>query len=749
MRGFAGIQTSKGALVPLHPQQECSVLGPNEPGFPLRLDLLSVLGLASSSQLQYIDLPQSQIFIQRQITQSSSPLPSSSSTSLSPVMTVALSPRLEQAGSKSASAQLRMPWLGRLAVEARLQQLAMEVQERISIRLGVLQEELKRRTKEVQEAKRESDRLEKEKQEVEERAAELSRQVDVSVEMLAGLRKELMQREEALSLKHQELCQLDRFVRDTALREFSAKARLQSFIEDLLERAERAEQQLQNLHTHASSQNTRTHTPLISPNGSTAGSKASAYQRSYSVSGMSRHLYQQSDHHVYPHSRMRTLSVGSMGCEGDYEGLTAPLEAQYYHVLCGAGRRYPERAPESPRWGLQTLVSTEGESDSWSLYTAESLQEEWRQEHIHSPALYRTYSKTDDSVIHCPSCRQGNGHHYPRAGESVMCVEHLRMRAGLFCVFSYLDTRALLTAAEVCRDWRSVARHPAVWTRVTLENARISSKFLVTLSQWCSQTHTLVLQNLKPRARGKKESKDDYLKNTRGCLEEGLEAVLKSAGQNLTYLSVSHCPYVLTDRALWLVSCYCRALHTLTYRSSSDPVGQEVIWALGAGCRVISSLYIAPLQPCQQPGRFSNRCLQTIGRCWPNLRQVGVGGAGCGIQGLTSLVRNCVCLCVLELDHMSEMGQEGAAQLCREGLQQLHTLIFTSTPVTPKAILHFNSVCVNLRCIVVQISIADYFEDSESDEAKKLFEEKVNDLQALRKRPGLSEVLHLRVDGLC
>lgn len=40
-------------------------------------------------------------------------------------------------------------------------------------------------------------------------------------------------------------------------------------------------------------------------------------------------------------------------------------------------------------------------------------------------------------------------------------------------------------------------------------------QFLCTLSQWCTQTHSLILQNLKPRQRGKKESKEDYLKSTR------------------------------------------------------------------------------------------------------------------------------------------------------------------------------------------------------------------------------------------
>lgn len=44
----------------------------------------------------------------------------------------------------------------------------------------------------------------------------------------------------------------------------------------------------------------------------------------------------------------------------------------------------------------------------------------------------------------------------------------------------------------------------------------------------------------------------------------------------------------------------------------------------------------------QQPARFSNRCLQTIGRCWPHLRALGVGGAGCGIQGLASLGKYCL-----------------------------------------------------------------------------------------------------------
>ncbi|KAJ4944502.1 hypothetical protein JOQ06_013045 [Pogonophryne albipinna] len=303
-----------------------------------------------------------------------------------------------------------------------------------------------------------------------------------------------------------------------------------------------------------------------------------------------------------------------------------------------------------------------------------------------------------DGVYNKP-CRHEKS---PSKSNEVISPEILKMRAALFCIFTYLDTKTLLRAAEVCRDWKFVARHPAVWTRVLLENARISSKFLSTMSQWCTQTHSLILQNLKPRQRGKKETKEEYLKSTRGCLEEGLEALLKATGSNLLILKISHCPNLLTDRSLWLASCYCRALQAVTYRSATDPVGQEVIWALGAGCRDIISLQVAPLHPCQQPARFSNRCLQTIGRCWPHLRALGVGGAGCGIQGLASLARNCMRLQVLELDHVSEINQEVAAEVCREGLKGLEMLVLSSTPVTPKALLHFNSefefCCIPLLC---------------------------------------------------
>ncbi|KAI2668275.1 F-box only protein 41 [Labeo rohita] len=501
---------------------------------------------------------------------------------------------------------------------------------------------------------------------------------------------------------NKEVAQIDQFLQETAAREANAKVRLQQFIEELLDRADRAEKQLQIISSCATT-----------PNGSLGhcslqGSKPNGRQRNSSLSGASRGMYQVCDRRSSPSTaasgRGKSVSQGSGGYDSDSVDLHALEDcpdAQYYHVQCrlgeggGGGGGY-ERAAASRSWGLRKQAiqnwqrrpyrnSTEGEEGDVSdvgSRTTESEAEMWEQDrraesqHGGNRGGYRLATGRSEGGY--KPCRHEKS---PSKVNEVISPEVLKIRAALFCIFTYLDTKTLLQAAEVCRDWKFVARHPAVWTRVLLENARISSKFLCILSQWCTQTHSLILQNLKPRQRGKKETKEEYLKSTRGCLEEGLEALLKATGSNLLILKVSHCPNLLTDRSLWLASCYCRALQAVTYRRLSGH------WELVAET---SSHYRWRL------------CIHA---------------------------RNCMRLQVLELDHVSEINQEVAAEMCREGLKGLEMLVLTSTPVTPKALLHFNSVCRNLKSIVVQIGIEDYFEDPNSPEARKLFDEMVNKLQ--------------------
>ncbi|XP_064304886.1 F-box only protein 41 isoform X2 [Phalacrocorax carbo] len=716
-------------------------------------------------------------------------------------------PATMDAAYEEGLARLKIRAFEKLEVDKRLEKLTEEVEQKIASQVGRLQVELDRKSSELEKAKQESLRLSREKQELEDRASELSRQVDVSVEMLASLKQDLVQKEQELTRKQQEVLQIDQFLKETAAREANAKVRLQHFIEELLDRADRAEKQLQIISSSCGT----------TPNGSlgrcgTPGAKAAGRLRDrhpgpgavmhgpYGVSN------QRSSSSTGASSRAKAVSQSS-GCYDSDSAEPCPTDDT------ADGHPYPAR--DSARGsGLRRQAiqnwhrrpyrnSTEGEEGDVSdvgSRTTESEAEGWEPDAPGSAASRpagscRLTGETapgssggvggqggwevgdgDGSLAlqgaspprhppqlpvatggGCPTARtKGAGGKVgrlergsPGHSSEVISPEILKMRAALFCIFTYLDTKTLLRAAEVCKDWKFVARHPAVWTRVLLENARVSSKFLAMLSQWCTQMHSLTLQNLKPRQRGKKESKEDYMKSTRGCLEAGLESLLKATGSNLLILRISHCPNVLTDRSLWLASCYCRALQAVTYRSSTDPVGHEVIWALGAGCRDIISLQVAPLHPCQQPTRFSNRCLQMIGRCWPHLRALGIGGAGCGVQGLASLARNCMRLQVLELDHVAEINQEVAAEVCREGLKGLEMLVLTSTPVTPKALLHFNSVCRNLKSIVVQVGIVDYFKEPHSPEAKKMFEEMVNKLQALRKRPGFSKILHIKVEGGC
>ncbi|NXB39988.1 FBX41 protein, partial [Eulacestoma nigropectus] len=650
-------------------------------------------------------------------------------------------------------ARLKIRAFEKLEVDKRLEKLTEEVEQKIASQVGRLQVELDRKSSELEKAKQESLRLSREKQELEDRASELSRQVDVSVEMLASLKQDLVQKEQELTRKQQaapsfSFVLLSRSLCPGVRGQVCTVRGLRSGVCDQVSEA-------------SAPPPAPGECPSLPPLGDFNGMRGR---------GRAPRRALRPDIPV-PRASSRAKAVSqSSGCYDSDSAEPCPADdAADGHPYTGrdGARGSGLRRQAIQNWHRRPYRnSTEGEEGDVSdvgSRTTESEAEGWEPEAPGSaasrpPGSCRLTVATDAG---CPAARpEGAGGKVcrlergsPGHSSEVISPEILKMRAALFCIFTYLDTKTLLRAAEVCKDWKFVARHPAVWTRVLLENARVSSKFLAMLSQWCTQMHSLTLQNLKPRQRGKKESKEDYMKSTRGCLEAGLESLLKATGSNLLILRISHCPNVLTDRSLWLASCYCRALQAVTYRSSTDPVGHEVIWALGAGCRDIISLQVAPLHPCQQPTRFSNRCLQMIGRCWPHLRALGVGGAGCGVQGLAGCsvpaARNCMRLQVLELDHVAEINQEVAAEVCREGLKGLEMLVLTSTPVTPKALLHFNSVCRNLKSIVVQVGIVDYFKEPHSPEARKMFEEMVNKLQALRKRPGFSKILHIKVEGGC
>ncbi|ELK18380.1 F-box only protein 41 [Pteropus alecto] len=674
---------------------------------------------AARYALREIEIPLGELFARKSVTSSacstpppgSGPGPCPGPASASPA-----SPSPADVAYEEGLARLKIRALEKLEVDRRLERLSEEVEQKIAGQVGRLQAELERKAAELETARQESARLGREKEELEERASELSRQVDVSVELLASLKQDLVHKEQELSRKQQEVVQIDQFLKETAAREASAKLRLQQFIEELLERADRAERQLQVISSSCGSTPSTSLGRGAGGSGAGPGTRVPGRLREHHAGSAMPSTYAVSRHGSSPStgasSRVPAASQSSGCYDSDSLELPRPEEgAPEDNGPGGLGTRAQaanggsERAPPTRSSGLRRQAiqnwqrrprrhSTEGEEGDVSdvgSRTTESEAEGPSDAPRPGPAMAGPLSSCRLSAR--PEGGSGRGRRAERGSPSrsneVISPEILKMRAALFCIFTYLDTRTLLHAAE----------------------------FLSMLAQWCTQAHSLTLQNLKPRQRGKKESKEEYARSTRGCLEAGLESLLKAAGGNLLILRISHCPNILTDRSLWLASCYCRALQAVTYS--------------------------------QQPTRFSNRCLQMIGRCWPHLRALGVGGAGCGVQGLASLARNCMRLQVLELDHVSEITQEVAAEVCREGLKGLEMLVLTATPVTPKALLHFNSICRNLKSIVVQIGIADYFKEPNSPEAQKLFEDMVTKLQALRRRPGFSKILHIKVEGGC
>ncbi|KAJ4918557.1 hypothetical protein JOQ06_000117, partial [Pogonophryne albipinna] len=301
-----------------------------------------------------------------------------------------------------------------LGVDLKIGRMFAEVEERVNRRVFRLKAELRKREVELEKERRGRERLKSQKQEVEERASYLSRQVCAAVEMMERLKKDLEGKDKELNKRQQEMVDIESFLRETAEKEAEAKSRLQVFIETLLARAD--------LGWGGRSLDASTEDVLADKMQGSIGNR-----RSYSVSGSCRLGEQLYSQHPYSgvSGLMRTSSLGSGGW--DEEG------------------------------GLQQHVPP------WTRRERPREQEGGRQRTAEIRRLVFARKNTPGSDASLSAARPH-------------LADILRLRAGLFCVFPYLDVRSLLHAAEVCSDWLFVARHPAVWTRLRLENARVSAE---------------------------------------------------------------------------------------------------------------------------------------------------------------------------------------------------------------------------------------------------------------------------------
>ncbi|XP_064630256.1 F-box only protein 41-like isoform X2 [Lineus longissimus] len=321
-----------------------------------------------------------------------------------------------------------------------------------------------------------------------------------------------------------------------------------------------------------------------------------------------------------------------------------------------------------------------------------------------------------------------------------------RRRDVLFGVFMFLDTINLSKVALVCKEWRNISRHPALWRNVRLGKSKISAKYLVTLSKWATQVRCLTLMGLKPRSKKPQETMEDYIRQIRGSLESGIEQLLRANAASLVTLKLVDCRNLLTDRTLWMASCHCRKLKQVVYISETDPACAEVLWSLGSGCKEIKDLIVPPIYPNEKALVFNDACCETIGRMWPLLHILCIGGTAITGHGLVAIASQCARLQILELDHMGEMTEHIAQAMCKAGLRGLEVLDFTFTRVTPEALTQFNSSCSRLRSISVHIGISDYFHEKGKAENIQQYEQIVKKFKALRDQPAFNGVLTVQTD---
>ncbi|GFO25859.1 F-box only protein 41 [Plakobranchus ocellatus] len=284
------------------------------------------------------------------------------------------------------------------------------------------------------------------------------------------------------------------------------------------------------------------------------------------------------------------------------------------------------------------------------------------------------------------------------------------MRVALFHIFSYLETEELLSVSLVCKQWCKTSRHPALWKRVLLHYDRISSKFLFTLSEWCTKTEYLSLKGL--RGRGKRAEED----------EEEYKAAI---------------------RCIWLVSGYCRLLTKLTYNSSMDPIHSQLMWALGGGCPGITSLFVQPLHPCSKTNAMNNKCLLMISQFYRDLQEIGMGGKEFDVGGLMPLVQACQHLRHMTLEHCLPVTADLVTGLCRAGLKQLQTIAITGATVETKALQTLQSNCRQLKKINIKLRPDDFIDDLTNKKEKEKYKKMVKNLEGLRSKAAFAKILYI------
>ncbi|KAF6027490.1 FBXO41 [Bugula neritina] len=94
--------------------------------------------------------------------------------------------------------------------------------------------------------------------------------------------------------------------------------------------------------------------------------------------------------------------------------------------------------------------------------------------------------------------------------------------------------------------------------------------------------------------------------------------------------------------------------------------------------------------------RFDDACCEVIGRAWPDLRMLCVGGKGITARGLVNIAQLCQNLRALELVNCVSLTSETVRAMTSNGLKKLELVELNETPLSSEALKAFGEGCPNL-----------------------------------------------------
>nr|CAB3245337.1 F-box only protein 41-like [Phallusia mammillata] len=515
---------------------------------------------------------------------------------------------------------------------------------------------------------------------------ELQRQVELSIELAAKYKSMALEAENKLKEKEIEEKHMKQYITHVAKKEKVARQQLAGFMEEILERAEYAEEELESYKSPSTI-------------GGSGSNRSSLMDRRKSFEGSPGYTPKSS----IKQNRSRSMTVGDI--PSTTNGRTNAMKRNGSHqkrdpyveemLEAPSSQELPRRAEKMKRHSQKRQLSG---VDTSNLFDGSNM---------------RPFSNVQNK-------------------SSPYGAEHREVV--LFYVFAHLPSLDLLRCSSVCHEWRGLSHDPQLWSRISFENVYLNPKLLHSISHWATETCLIKLRNIDAI-----HDKQASL----GSFEEGLESVLKSSGENLLLISIENCDPVVTSRTMWLLTCYNKNVRSVTYRSSLDPLSYQVAWAMGTACRNIESLEVAPVHPCLSSDLFNNNVARLMSWCWPGLRALSIGGPGIDGSGLLAVALNCHHLKVLELDHAKGVTEDTAQSACKHGLKDLRILLFTHTPVLASTVVVFlkNSP---LKLLQVSLEQQDFF-PKKGKQAKIIPE--YNKLQAsfqkLQRRPEFQRVLQI------